>query len=282
MSIQGQRKRTSWVWLSCLGWLTAVWLFHPALSAGGDLPATKVGEKDGSLMVLVPAGEFTMGSDQGYFNDERPAHKVYLDAFYIDKHEVTNAQYHKFVEATDQPIPSHRNDPEYDLWTKDGPPAEIADYPVINVAWTDAAAYCKWAGKRLPTEAEWEKAARGVDERIYPWGNQPPEAINIPYLKRWERGQTYQPVGSNKAGASPYGVLDMAGNVAEWVADWYDPFYYKHSPAKNPAGPKDGFYKVVRGGSALNVRFYLRSIDRDYDTPENRGKETGFRCVSSP
>lgn len=281
VNVAGQGPKKGGIVLGGLMWV-AVCLFCPGLSFGADLPATKVNKKDGSQMALVPAGEFSMGSDQGYYNDEKPAHQVYLDAFYIDKYETTNAQYQKFVQATDQPIPSHSNDPEYDQWTKEGFPAELAKRPVINMAWQDAVDYCKWAGKRLPTEAEWEKAARGVDGRIYPWGNQPPEVINVPYRQQWKGIQTYQPVGSIAAAVSPYGALDMGGNVAEWVYDWYDPHYYKHSPAKNPTGPPTGFNKVLRGGSCLNVRFYLRAIDRDYDTFGNRAKEIGFRCVSSP
>ncbi len=256
-------------------------LVIPDLCSAADFQATKINKRDNSEMVIVPAGEFVMGTNKVYYNDEKPAHKVYLAAYYIDKHEITNAQYLKFVKATGQRIPKHSNDPQYDIWTEEGFPSGLDDHPIFDVSWKDADSYCKWAGKRLPTEAEWEKAARGVDERLYPWGNQPPESVGVAVAGQWEGNQTYKPVGSMKLG-SAYGALDMAGNVAEWVADWYDPEYYRKSPGKNPAGPETGFYKVVRGGSSLNVRFYLRSIDRDFDNTGNRAKEIGFRCVSSP
>jgi formylglycine-generating enzyme required for sulfatase activity len=277
----GKLKRR-WIVYNGLMWLLLICLVCYPLPVAAGLSKTKTNKKDGSQMVLVPAGEFTMGSSQPYFNDEKPAHKVYLDAYYIDKYEITNAQYKKFVDATGHRRPAHSTDPDYDLWGEKGFPAELADQPVINVGWSDADAYCKWAGKRLPTEAEWEKAARGADARLYPWGNEPPEKMKIVFQQRWNGTQTYKPVGKMSSATSPYGVFDMAGNVAEWVADWYDPHYYKHSPAKNPTGPDTGFYKVMRGGAALNVGYYLRAINRDYDDTQNRGKENGFRCVSTP
>lgn len=283
ITVKNRKSGTKHIKYGILRWLALILcMMYPCLCAGADLPETRTNKKDGAKMVLVPAGEFIMGTNSPYYNDEKPAHKVYLDAFYMDKHEITNLQYQKFVQATDQPIPSHKTDPEYDLWTKDGFPAEIANHPVVNTGWLAADAYCKWAGKRLPTEAQWEKAARGADERLYPWGNQLPEALSVPFGKKWNGLQTYQPVGSLPAAVSPYGVMNMAGNVAEWVSDWYDPQYYQNSPAKNPTGPETGFYKVVRGGSCFNVRYYLRCIDRDYDDTGNRPKEIGLRCVSSP
>ncbi len=253
-------------------------LYYPSTGFAKEL----TNKKDGSKMALVPAGEFTMGSNKPYFNDEAPAHKVFLNAFYIDKYEITNAQYKQFVEQTDHAIPSHISDPEYDLWKKDGSfPAEIANQPVINIGWPDADAYCKWAGMRLPTEAEWEKAARGTDERLYPWGNQPPEEKKIPLSLSWQGTKTYKAVGTMPDNVSPYGVFDMAGNVSEWTADWYDEQYYKNSPAKNPTGPDTGFYKVVRGGASVNERFYFRAQDRDFDDVLNRPKEIGIRCVKN-
>jgi sulfatase modifying factor 1 len=261
---------------------SGICLISFSLVKGADLPPTKINEKDKSELVLIPAGEFTMGSNQCYYNDEKPAHKVYLNNFYIDKYEITNTQYQAFVQATKHEIPSHSSDPDYDMWSKTGFPPETAKQPVVNIGWQDADAYCKWAGKRLPTEAEWEKAARGDDGRTYPWGNKPPEEVSLDYLKRWNGVQTYKPVGSLAAVVSPFGVFDMAGNAAEWVSDWYDPNYYKQSPAQNPTGPQTGFYKVLRGGSSINASFYLRCIDRDFDDTNNRAKENGFRCVSTP
>ena len=240
-----------------------------------------VNEKDGAEMVLIPAGEFIMGSREWY-NDERGPHKVYLDAFYIDKYEVTNAQYKKFVRETGHRIPLNRTDPRYDLWSKDGDfPPEIARQPVINISWEDAAAYAKWAGKRLPTEAEWEKAARGTDQRRYPWGNEPPDAERAHFNLVWKGKKTLLDVNSLPAGASPYGVMNMAGNVAEWVADWYDPHYYKSSPQKNPQGGM-GTYRVLRGGSYMSPDFYLRCSDRDFDMPGDRHSSIGFRCARNP
>ncbi len=277
---KGRTKSAVIIGRRCLPGILTFCFFFPGLAVAAGLPATRLNKKDGSLMMLVPAGEFVMGTDKPYYNDEKPAHKVYLDAFYIDKHEITNAQYFKFVQATNHRIPAHTSDPEFDIWSKAGFPAGLDNYPVVDVSWQDADSYCKWAGKRLATEAEWEKAARGIDERLYPWGNQPPESINIPFGRQWDGNRTYQPVGSKPQGFSAYGALDMAGNVAEWVADWYDPGYYKYSPNKNPTGPETGFYKVVRGGSVLNVKFYLRCIDRDFDDTGNSPKEVGISCVT--
>jgi formylglycine-generating enzyme required for sulfatase activity len=317
------------------------------------LPPTIVNEKDGAQMVLIPAGEFTMGSDEWY-NDEHPPHKVYLDAFYIDKYEVTNALYKKFVQETGHRVPASLIDPEYDLWKQDGLfpkskiqdqdllqkllqerviinnnsgdtyyayfdnqiryehqlkkrlkqigvgkiepilaiwrqfhlgafPDEIAQQPVVNVSWSDAAAYAKWAGKRLPTEAEWEKAARGTDQRRYPWGNEPPDEKRAHFARQWEGiKNTYLAVNALKAGVSPYGVFQMGGNVCEWVADWYDPHYYKNAPQRNPKGPDKGIYRVIRGGAFITPGFYLRCTDRDFDMPGDQNNSVGFRCVRNP
>jgi formylglycine-generating enzyme required for sulfatase activity len=187
-------------------------------------------------MVYIPAGEFIMGSDEGD-SDERPVHTVYLDAFHIDRTEVANAQYQACVEAGACDAPS--NTTYYDN-------SNYAQHPVVHVSWDDADAYCRWAGKRLPTEAEWEKAARGTDGRRYPWGNSEPDCNKANYNDCV--GLTTE-VGSYPAGASLYGVLDMAGNVWEWVADWYDPGYYSQSPTRNPPGPDSGELRVLRGGS---------------------------------
>ena len=187
---------------------------------------------DGAPMVLVPAGEFTMGSE--YAPNERPPHQVYLDPFYIDKYEVTTARYGQFLQATaEQPPPYQWNNVNL---------ADDAERPVIGVAWADADAYCRWAGKRLPTEAEWEKAARGTDERRYPWGNEEPtnDQANFGRSGGWKGYGMLTTVGGFEAGKSPYGVYDLAGNVWEWVADWYDPNYYKKSPDRNPTGPSGG------------------------------------------
>jgi formylglycine-generating enzyme required for sulfatase activity len=200
-------------------------------------------------MVFVPAGEFTMGSsdaDKDAYGDEKPQHTVYLDAFWMDKYEVTNAQYKKCVDAGKCSRPSESK--SYTRSSYYGN-ASFDNYPVIYVSWNDAKTYCEWAGKRLPTEAEWEKAARGADGRIYPWGN----TFDISKVNAERKVGDTTEVGAYPAGASPYGALDMAGNVWEWVADWYSANYYASSPRNNPTGPSSGQYRVVRGGAWLNL-----------------------------
>jgi len=241
--------------------------------------ATRVWEKDGSVMVYVEAGEFLMGSaddDADAYSDEKPQHEVYLDGFWIDRTEVTNGQYQQCVEAGACEPPG-----ETESYTRDsyyGSP-QFEDYPVRNVRWDDAVAYCEWAGKRLPTEAEWEKAARGTDGRKYPWGNEAPNGTLCNF--DGNEGDTVA-VGSYPAGASPYGALDMAGNVWEWVADWYDDGYYRGSMDRNPKGPASGSYRVLRGGSWYHDEWFVRSANRYYRfNPGFRSYFIGFRCARS-
>jgi formylglycine-generating enzyme required for sulfatase activity len=220
--------------------------------------------------VTVPAGEFVMGStdaDGMARSDEKPQHKVYLDAFLIDRTEVTNAMYAKCVDAAN----CHGSLPTLS--------AEPENYPVTGVAWSDAQAYCAWAGGRLPTEAEWEKAARGTDGRIYPWGNEPADAQRGNY-NRMMGGTT--PVGAYPQGASPYGALDMTGNVWEWVADWYGDAYYASSPGRNPTGPSSGDDRVLRGGSCFDTEDDARAAARKGNYPLVGYAHYGFRCVHSP
>ena len=227
-------------------------------------PPKAARSEDGAEMVLVPAGEFLVGSNES--NDEKPPHRVYLDAYSIDKYETTNALYKRFMDATGPPAPSD--------WTNSR--FNELNQPVVGVSWHDADAYCKWAGKRLPTEAEWEKAARGTDGRKYPWGEQwDASRANSTESKL---GKT-APVGSYPSGASPYGAQDMAGNAWEWVADWYDSTYYKNSPERNPKGPDSGTSRVLRGGSWGRYAIYLRSASRSYSTPDKRFSDIGFRCA---
>jgi eukaryotic-like serine/threonine-protein kinase len=249
----------------------------PALGIG----STMVSRKDGMTLVYVPAGEFLMGStnaDSMAGDREKPQHTVTLDAFWIDRTEVTNAMYAKCVQAGGCEMPaesksftrdSYYGNPKYD------------DYPVIYVNWQQADAYCRWAGKRLPTEAEWEKAARGTDARVYPWGNEAPDSQKANYNNS---GGDTTAVGEYPAGTSPYGALDMAGNVWEWVNDWADENYYGVSPGSNPQGPATGTSRVLRGcdwynyGNVINLRVAYRA----YYKPSVQSFGVGFRCVAAP
>ncbi len=232
--------------------------------------------RDGAPMVLVPVGEFIMGSREGDKDadtDERPAHSVYLDAFSIDQYEVTTSHFATFLENSKRSAPQG--------WSKQVP-LEHGEKPVVGVDWNDATAYCAWAGKRLPTEAEWEKAARGTDQRRFPWGDKTPNErrANFWHCCDFKDYEALDDVGSFDAGKSPYGVYDMAGNAWEWVADWYDENYYGNSPTRNPKGPSSGEYRVIRGGSwYLDSPVALRSANRSWNTPTNRYATIGFRCT---
>jgi formylglycine-generating enzyme required for sulfatase activity len=235
---------------------------------------TQVSATDGMVMVYVPAGEFSMGSQVGTV-DEQPVHTVYLDAFWIDRTEVTNAMYSSCVDAGAclRPMVINSNT-HYGYYLF----APYTDYPVIALKWSSADAYCTWAGRRLPTEAEWEKAAVGTDGRTYPWGNNEPNKKLLNF-NRFVNDTTS--VGSFPLGASPYGVWDMAGNLTEWVADWYDKGYYGSSPSSNPAGPASGDYKVLRGGSWVSNEYLVRSADRHWLAPDTREITVGFRCATT-
>ena len=238
-----------------------------------SLEKSAVPRPPAGAMVLIPAGEFTMGSQDGD-SDERPAHKVQLNAFSIDVYEVTVGQYEEFLRSGEARVP---------LDWKTMNQSRYHKLPVANIDWADAAAYCKWAGKRLPTEAEWEKAARGTDGRLYPWGNDPPTPLHANYGKTGAHNyDALVPVGTLEAGKSPYGVYDMAGNVWEWVSDWYDSDYYKNSPQQNPEGLPTGGFKVIRGGSWNTSARNLRSSDRYWDPPTFRSLYfPGFRCAKN-
>jgi sulfatase modifying factor 1 len=266
-------------------WLKAVPQNHPERGKMIVLLAkTQASSENPTEWVLVPAGEFEMGAegDPAAAADEGPKHKVYLDSFYIGKYEVTNRQYHTFVQATGRQRPEH-DDPKYNLWRGGELLDGVADLPMINVTWDGAATYCKWAGGRLPTEAEWEKAARGTDGRAYPWGNEPVTGnranFSIENVTFWEGPATLAKVDQYEFGKSPYGAYEMAGNVWEWTQDWYDETYYKSSPAKNPQGPPGGKEKVVRGGSWQSNAQTVRAANRHKHNPTDRRIYVGFRCA---
>ncbi len=248
-------------------------------------------------MVRVEAGTFLMGicnektnppcrpGDPGYnsydypdvaYEDEVPLHEVYLDAYDIDAYEVTVAAYRACVEAGACEAPG---DWEGCNWGRSG----YENHPVNCVGWADADTYCRYAGKRLPTEAEWEKASRGTQGQKYPWGNAPATCELANFIDSYDSG-TYcvgetTPVGAYPAGVSPYGAYDMAGNVWEWVADKYGFNYYQVSPEANPQGPANGLYRVIRGGSWDDYPSYVRSANRDSFEPDSRPKGFGFRCA---
>ena len=243
-----------------------------------------VSSRDGAPMVGIPAGPFFMGvpkwaRDGGL--DEYPNHEVELDAYAIDKYEVTNGLYLEFIRATGHRTPSHPTDPSKNLWQGGLMPESIASLPVVNVDWFDADAYCQWAGKRLPTEAEWEKAGRGTDDRRFPWGNVEPTHRHLNFNQSWQGEKTFVPVGMYEKGQSPYGVYDMAGNVWEWVADWYDATYYSMSPRRNPQGPSTGIRRVIRSSGWQVETPQVRIFTRIASDPLDRNHSTGFRCAAT-
>lgn len=233
------------------------------LEVPGHLPLVVRSAVDGGLAVWIPQSRFSMGSGAGN-RDERPAHQLELEGFYLDVCPVTNAQYAAFVAATGyQPR----------QWKSPQGGRELA---AVNLSWEEARLYAEWAGKRLPTEAEWEKAARGPDGRTYPWGN------TFDARRASVLGNDYNrvsPVGQFTAGASPYGALDMAGNVWEWVADWYGADYYGRSPGHHPHGPEQGEHRVLRGGAWICHPRYLRCSQREHQPPSHCSRFVGFRCA---
>ena len=243
---------------------------------GLKIGSTQTSAADGMQQVYVPAGDFIMGSEESKaYANERPQHTVTLDAFWIDKTEVTNAMYEKCVVAKVCTNPdSEVSYTRKKYYGNDN----YTNYPVVHVTWNQAKQYCEWAGRALPTEAQWEKAARGTDGRTYPWGSDAPSKDIVNY--NGNLGDT-QPVGSYTAGASHYGALDMDGNVWEWVADNYDSQYYDSSPASNPTGPTSGTYHIIRGGSWYNLALDIRTSVRLAVNPAKTYYDTGFRCASS-
>lgn len=225
---------------------------------------------DGREMVLVPEGVFTRGSVDGDY-DEKPQQDIYLDAFYVDKYEVSVKDYEVYRKATNYVTPT------VPFFQGDEKVLSVPENPVVGVSWHDAVNYCRWANKRLLTEAEWEKAARGPHALTYPWGNEfLAQRTNIAGT---EDGYEFMaPVGSFPMGRSFYGVYDMAGNVSEWVEDWYDQFYYAKAPMMNPSGPEASKNKVFRGGSWDARKTDVRTAKRFAATPGRKDSILGFRC----
>jgi len=232
---------------------------------------TKIGD-EGREVVQIPEGPFTMGSQDGD-PDEVPEHQVFLKGFYLDRKEATQEEYVRFAKMTKRPMP------RIEVFEDDQSKLLKPEFAAMSVSWDDAVAYCKWAGKRLPTEAEWEKAGRGEGKRKYPWGDKfDTQAANVDGS---EDGYKYlAPPGSFDTGRSPYGLYDMTGNVAEWVADTYDEQYYKKSPYRDPKGPETGDLKVVRGGSWRETEHNARLSKRFAAKRWRTDITIGIRCAS--
>ena len=255
----------------------------PTSSPTPTVVVTKTASTDGMVQVYIPAGEFSMGFDSGEDN-EKPVHTVYLDGYWIDQTEVTNAQYTLCLTAgsCDEPF-----DLDSQISDRFGD-SEYANHPVVFVDWNQANAYCTWAGRSLPTEAEWEKAARGTDGRTYPWGSVfDGEKVNYCDVNCWAEGwkdpnnndgyATTSPVGTYPDGASPYGALDMAGNAYEWVLDWSG--QYASEPQSNPLGPDTGTEHILRGGSWGDDRNHITATIRSDEAPDFKRDFIGFRCA---
>lgn len=225
-------------------------------------------------MVFIPEGYFPMGRNDGGAADERPLHFVYTDAYYIDKFEVSNAQYQAFTDATGQPDPPFWGDDRFNA----------PNHPVVGISWTDAMAYARWKGGRLPTEAEWEKAARGIDGRLFPWGGKWDKGFFFYFVNIYGEEDNFRytaPVDYYESGSSPFGIFNMSGNVWEWCLDWYDKSYYRFSPERNPEGPQPGDMKVLRGGSWINNIDGTEITRRARNVPTARKDIYGFRLVRS-
>jgi formylglycine-generating enzyme required for sulfatase activity len=249
-----------------LALLTCWMLGEPAAPEG--VPKTRVNPVDGAVMVWVPPGTFRMGSEDGA-DDERPVRRVRLTrGFWMYRTEVTTAQWDRFLRAN----PDHQR-PKYAHEERLMRP----DQPAVAISWEDAVAYCRWAGARLPTEAEWEYAARGRDGRRYPWGNERPDGKRAVFYRSISVGHP-DPAGSHPAGVSPFGVQDLAGNVWEWCADWYGP--YPERAQVDPTGPAEGTRHVARGGGWTNEMDRLRATARGHGKPTRRSGHLGFRPVS--
>ena len=231
-----------------------------------------------SEMASIPAGEFVMGSsDKKAKSNENPSHLVYLDSFYIDKFEVSFKEFEEYLAANPKQYPTITG------WVDRKPRPDMLNKPVFGFQWKRCKKYCEWKGKRLPTEAEWERAAKGLEGRNYPWGNEPPDdkRANFGNCCFIQKGSVLSPVDNFDNGKSPEGVYNLGGNVAEWVHDWYDKKYYEKSPYKNPKGPVKGKHHVIRGGAWNSLPVYLRSTSRYGDSDAKDYYGIGCRCAKS-
>lgn len=252
-------------------------------------PIEMYGELEDENLILISAGTFTMGSDNRAA-DEKPIHKVFLEAYFIGKYEVTNAEYFEFwnsiqTDKTNTTENTQHHTPEDFIhiphigkWQDRA--KEYPNHPVVGVSWHDANAYAKWKGMRLPTEAEWEKAARGYTDRTWPWGNALEEYANTTSNEDGYPNRI-APVGSFKQGKSYYGAMDMAGNVWEWTSDWYSDVYYHNSPKQNPTGPKNGSWRVIRGGSWIDAIPRCSTTFRFHQYPNLKTSFIGFRVAKT-
>ncbi len=230
-------------------------------------------------MVFIPGGDFLRGRSHPLpddnlkwfptlLKDDRPVRSIVLDPFYIDKHEVTNAQYAEFLKDTDGAPPYY--------WPQGKPENAKEKHPIVNITWQDANAYCQWAGKRFPTEAEWERASRGLRDGLkYPWGDDEPTKESAHHDGMDGPGEVCQ------YPENAFGLCDMSGNVWEWCADWYEKDYYARAPEQNPAGPEKGIYRLLRGGSWVDAPKYLTTAYRSFARPDEQSPTIGFRCAKS-
>lgn len=288
------------VWLVIVGVLIGPSVFAESSpqtgSAAKDLPdrlAGIAGIVASSPAITIPAGWFLMGSIRvdddpyglrtQYDDTELPQHKVWLDAYTIDRDEVSLGEYLAHLKRQKRPIPDELRKLIWHMITVHAATDEgLARWPALYVTWSDADEFCRAVGKRLPTEAEWEKTARGETANLFPWGAQAPtEALAVFGQYHVHEIPLVQPVGSGKGGASPYGARHMAGNVAEWVQDWFLFDYYSITPNRNPKGPANSRYKGVRGGSWKSKPMMLRTATRSGAPPEQRAATVGFRCAAS-
>ena len=232
-------------------------------------------QRDPVEMIQIPAGEFLMGSKQEKGRrDEKPQRIIFLDTYEIDAYEVSNERYLNFINKTQRKEPP--NPYSKGLLSE---LTGIGNLPVVQVTWYDAVDYCRWTGKQLPTEAQWEKSARGEKGLVFPWGNTSPSTEKINFQKNWEGTKTLWPVNKDLNSSSSYGLKGMAGNVREWVQDWYAPDYFENSPKKNPTGPEQGILKVIKGGSWHSFKADVRSASRGKGGFALKTDGIGFRCA---